>query len=375
MRTADDYVEVSPGRWVLRDRLATSINPSTPRPELVDGIPRPRLIWAKDIKLECAQGEPNLWGDFLWPGSIHLLSGEPGAGKTTVLYNLAIKACRGEPFVGLPFTRLIRCLYLDLETPHTLRARKLHLISEGKPPDGLGFISSADLEKDMPWLTEVVKEFGFNLIIVDTINEAFSTADEDCNSEANRQMALTRRLVEDTGASVLLVQHIGKGESTKKVFKARGASARPASADVVLNLEATSDEVIRLEMVKNRWVGGISKLFLKKVGEDLFEPTEVPGEESVSAKIKAQTFIIQLLERSGKTLSTAEIKAEAQSQGFASATFERALSELVQVGKVRREVRGLYTLTEASKETSITSPLGCDVIDGKNVNEWVTERI
>ena len=89
----------------------------------------------------------------------------------------------------------------------------------------------------------------------------------------------------------------------------------------------------------------------------------------MSAKAKAQDFILHVLERG--PLSPAQIKAEAGD--FSPATMERALSGLVQIGKVHKVQRGLYALTEALKETSITSPIGYDVIDGNK--EWVTERI
>lgn len=365
MKTADDYIEVEPGKFVLRDRLPVPPDSSPVNSTGVAAVQQPRLLWAKDMKLEFMHTEPNVWGDFLWPSSIHLLSGEPGVGKTTLLYNLALKACCGESFLGIPFASALKCLYLDLETPYKLRARKLHIISEGKMPDHLGFIASANIEHDLGWLSDIVKEHGFNLIIVDTINEAFNTVNEDDNSEANRQMGLTRKLVDDTGASVLLVQHIGKGESTKGVFRARGASARPASADVVLNLEGSGD-VIKLEMVKNRWIGGVSRLFIKKVGEDLFEPTEVSAEESMSAKTKAQDIILQALKRG--PLTTAQIKLEAGD--LSQATFERALSGLVQVGKIHKPQRGLYALTETSITSSPT--LEGDVIDGMRESRWLS---
>lgn len=332
------------------------------------------VYWAKDIgpEPELGEQEPGLWGDFLMSESIHLLSGVAGVGKTTFLYNLAIRACTGDDFLGIPFSRPLRVLYADLETPPPLWRKKIRLISDGDPPNNLAFIFSISLEKDMRELISEVTKHHFDLVIVDTINEGFSTTDEDNNAEANRQMALIRGLIQETGTAMLLVHHIGKSAEGRRVYRSRGASARASSADVVLNLEGITDEVIRLEMVKSRWAGGISKLFLRKIGEDIFEPTEVSGEESLSDRIRVQNFILDLLLAACTDMSTTDIKAQCQHEGFASATIERALSELVQGGKVHRVKRGLYSLPESSIKTS--TPSG-DVIDGSGDSAYVTEKI
>lgn len=298
------------------------------------------LQWAKDISL--AQGEEvnSLWGTFLFPGSIHLLSGEAGVGKTTFLYNLAIRASRGEEFIGIPFPKPLRVLYLDLESPYILRARKLHLIAEGQPPEGLAFIGSASIDQNLGEIVELVREHGFDLVIVDTINEAFQTEKEDDNAEANRQMMAVRRLVQQGGCAVLLAHHIGKAEQGKKVYKARGASARVGAVDVVINLEGMSEDVVRLEMVKNRWVGGNTKLFLRKAGEDLFEPIEVPDEETSSEKFRAQDWMLE--EFQSQAVPRKEVLARGTESGFSQPTLERALSDLTQLGKVERPRRGFY---------------------------------
>ena len=372
MITADDYVQLEDGRWVRRDKLEQCSKVS---PDMTGGRLEPQLIWAKNVELEANEDKQKLLGNFIWRSSSHLFSGVTGEGKTTVLMNVAIQGCKGEDFAGIPFSGPVRCLYVDSETPSALRATKLHRISRGQPPDGLAFVPSIDLERDLSWLIQTAKENSFNLLIIDTINEAFDTVDEDSNAEANRQMAIVRQLIRETGAAAILVHHIGKAEGGKKVYRSRGASARAASADVVLNLEGVGDDVVRLEVVKNRWLGGTSKLFLRKVGDDLFEPTELCGEESTTARIKAQDVVFEMLERSGVSLSTGAIITNAKAEGFAPATIERALASLVEAGKVNKPKRGQYQLTESVSEASITSPLGSDVIDGKNGNEWVTERI
>lgn len=257
------------------------------------------LVWAKDIPPPNAGDDTDaLLEPFLFPGSGHLLSGQAGVGKTTLAYNLAVKAARGENFLELPFARCLRVLYVDLETPKPLHRRKLHLIAEGKLPDGLGFIRNVgNLEKELPRLAALVREHHFDLVIIDTLTSAFQLKDENDNAEATRIMRTIRKeLIEPYGCAVLLCHHLGKDPSGRGIYRGRGASAFPAQADIVLNLEAKDQDTLCLEMVKNRWLGGVHKLFMKKVGEDIFEPYQVPGEEGLKPRFEAQKFILRLLE-------------------------------------------------------------------------------
>jgi len=147
------------------------------------------LVWANDlVMLEGEKIEP-LWGNILFPESIHLFSGDTGVGKTTFLYNLAIEGATGESFLDIPFSRPLRVLYLDYETSNPLKILKLNRITSGDRPEYLAF-DSIDFtsNKNLDTLIKITQENGFNLVIVDTINEAFRTQKEDDNAEANRQM-------------------------------------------------------------------------------------------------------------------------------------------------------------------------------------------
>ena len=233
------------------------------------------LMWAKDLVMLEGEEIESLWGNYLFPESIHLFSGDTGVGKTTFLYNLAIKGATGESFLDTPFSRPLRVLYLDYETSNPLKILKLNRITSGDRPENLAF-DSIDFtsNKNLDTLIKITQENGFDLVIVDTINEAFRTQKEDDNAEANRQMDKVRQLVKETGASVILVHHMGKRAQEKGIHKPRGATARPASVDVALNFESLTEDIIKLTIAKNRWMGGKEQLFLEKAGSDHFEITE-----------------------------------------------------------------------------------------------------
>jgi len=300
------------------------------------------LIWAKDVPPP-NEGEEiqTLWGSFLFPSSLHLLAGDAGLGKTTLMYNISICLARGSDFGGFKPPRRLRVLYFDLETPDLLFRRKLHLISENSPPEGLAFNRSFSVSEALA----LTKEHHFDLIIMDTLNEAFETRDEGDNAEANKQMRDLRRIVKDSGAAIVALSHMGKDPSAKGVYKLRGASARPAAADVVLNVEPYSDDVICLEVVKNRWVGGNVKLFLRKAGEDAFEVAEVSGEDTATMDKQIREFIRSVVPHQPTTIRTKEILSSAEQKGFSVGTVEKVLSRMTQIGAdgLKRVKQGVYT--------------------------------
>ncbi|MDP9373664.1 MAG: AAA family ATPase [Chloroflexota bacterium] len=214
---------------------AAAPSPATEAPRIAsDGVPvdreqwpLPGLIWARDIAPPAGEGrDTSLWGGTLYPGSIHLVSGESGCGKSTFFYNSALRAAVGEDPVGLPFPRPLRILYIDLETPGKLRARKIHrLLGEGSRPDGLAYLPEVTLFRHLRGLVAPVQEEGFDLVIVDTLALAFDTEREEDNAEAAKQMWALRALVKATGCGIVLVHHIGKGGEGggKRVYRGRGA--------------------------------------------------------------------------------------------------------------------------------------------------------
>jgi len=317
--------------------------PSPIGPNVMDGT---GIVWAKDVPPP-SEGDKieSLWGPFLYPQSLHLLSGDAGLAKTTLGYSLSVSLVRGESFAGFSPPRPLRILYFDLETPELLFREKLYRISENNPPEGLAFARDFNVEGALA----LVKAHKFDLMIVDTGNEAFDTREEEDNAEANKQMRQLRRLIQETGVAILVFYHMGKNPSAKGVYKLRGASARPAAADIVLNLEEDGYvrdglkffEVIKLEVVKSRWAEK-GKLSLKKVGDDRFEVTEPRNEQGANQEREAESFILGLLPQEPEVTETKEILKLGSTRGYTQPTIERALTNLAKSSQILRPKRGNY---------------------------------
>lgn len=282
----------------------------------------------------------SLWGEFFYPECIIQINSEPGIGKTTLLYNICAYGAMGKPFLDIPFSKPIKTLYVDLETPQWLRRQKLERIVKVKNlPENLFFQYALDLKTDYLELLTLCKKERYDLVVFDTQSRVLAMEKENDNSEANYMLNLMRRITNETKCALSLIHHSGKTENSKGVYKGRGASAIAGGVDIVINLEALDEDTIKLTVGKNRISGTNPVLYLRKAGEDIFEPYTPPGGNSGFEIFKAQDFILSLDDREWHT---DEIYGLGETRGFSESTLKRALSKLVEVGKWARIKKGLY---------------------------------
>lgn len=306
------------------------------------------------------------WEPYIYKGMITQINGMPGAGKTTLGYNLAVKAALGESFAGISLPMPLNVLYSDLETPKSLRQEKLIRVLQGMTaPDNLWFTG----HHKIPEKFEITKDFiirrNINLWFIDTRNELFDTRHEDDNAEAQQQYEYLKKLRDETGVSIVYFHHVGKkGTETKQsgVYSGRGASSRACNVDVVCTLSEEDDDTICLSKEKDRVYGGKEKLYLKKVGFDSFEVVDKPDIEDARQGEKAQELCLSYIQQETKT---ADLLQLAKENKIPEATLYRALATLTDIGKIIKVRKGVYTLNQ---QLSITSSLRDDslIVDPKN---------
>ena len=174
-------------------------------------------------------------GGGLVPGSLVLLSGDPGIGKSTLLLQIsAMVAQEGR-----------KVMYISgEESLHQIKVRAERLKVEGK---GLYLLCETDLEVILQRLEETKPDFA----IIDSIQTVFAEDVGAAPGSVGQIRECTLRLMHWTkrsGASVLVTGHVTK----------EGAIAGPKilehMVDVVLHLEGESLSAYRiLRGVKNRF--------------------------------------------------------------------------------------------------------------------------
>jgi hypothetical protein len=302
------------------------------------------IIWAKDLPDVPTEQDVSIWGPFIVCGCVSLWSGVAGIGKSTIAWALAVATGRDAEFCGLPFSDSnLKVLIVDLETPVGLRKPKFENIATGNGGGNVAFWDT-EVPLTVATLQREIAENGFDVVIVDTLCLAFPVVNEDDNAEATAQIRPIKAIADATNAAIVLIHHLGKADVATGTYKARGASARPAACDIVVNIEAHESQVdvITLVLAKSRYVADAS-LHVRKVGEDEFEVVEGLDERCASRVAKACAVVEQII-RSGppKGIRLKNVLEDIAGRTFSEATTRRALDDLLSRGRIKRPERGVY---------------------------------
>ena len=222
----------------VRDRLEekravpAGLKQRTPKPIAIDAIPLedgPRLPMG-DAELD------RVLGGGMVPGSIVLLGGEPGIGKSTLLLQTALNA------PGL------RTLYVSgEESEHQIKMRAERL-AKGKLTESACYVLT---ETNTQNIFKQVEEMKPGLLVIDsiqTLHTAVLDASPGSVGQVRECTAELMRLAKTTGVPVVLIGHI-----TKEGLLA-GPKVLEHMVDCVLQFEGDRDHAYRLlRPLKNRF--------------------------------------------------------------------------------------------------------------------------
>src|SRR6266567_5844054 len=235
----------------------------------VDDAPRTRLEW----------GELNrVLGGGIVPGSMVLIGGEPGVGKSTLLMHAAAQVARGGPV-----------LYVSgEESGHQVRLRA----------DRLGALEPGILllaENDLDAICEAIRTESPRLAIVDsiqTVSDAGLEGSAGSVTQVRESAARLMRLAKEIGVPIFLVGHVTK----------EGAIAGPRVlehiVDTVLYLEGDRRQELRiLRAMKNRF-GSAEEIGVFAMGETGLEEVPDPsaallGDAAVSSPGTAVVVVLE----------------------------------------------------------------------------------
>lgn len=211
-------------------------------------------------------------------GALHMITSEPGAGKSTWMAAAGYAVCDGLKFMGRP-TSQRPVLLLDAENPlPAVRERFNRLTIKtserfkvwgqwvGEDPPSAGGAIVLD------WVERCAPK---PLIIVDSVI-AFHPGAENDSNETRQYMAQYRALTA-LGATVVLLHHIGKSETSRDY---RGSSDYKASIDIGYKLvnfgDGTRLSALELRPFKQRFP--VAPLLHIRYSNDVFiiDEAEVP---------------------------------------------------------------------------------------------------
>ncbi|HEY4694645.1 MAG TPA: DNA repair protein RadA [Candidatus Nanoarchaeia archaeon] len=223
-------------------------------------------------------------GGGIVPGSVVLLAGDPGIGKSTLLLQVSAE---------------FKSLYVSgEESLDQIKMRFTRL--EGKSKD-LSLLAETDVED----ITAAISSEKFSLVVVDSI-QTITTGDLNSSAGSIAQVRETAfrltRLAKETGVAIFLI-----GQVTKEGNLA-GPKTLEHLVDTVLMLEGEAHHTFRiLSATKNRF-GPVDEIGVFEIGERGMTEVKNPSKEFLSGRVVAPgSIVVPVLEGSRSVLT--EIQA------------------------------------------------------------------
>jgi len=175
--------------------------------------------------------------------------GAPSTGKSFLALSLACSIANGAPFFGRK-TEKRPVVYIALEGANSLKNRivALQLQTGQQMPTKLSFISQSFDALNPDEVAQLALALPSEaVVIIDTLNQAAPTADENGSKEMGRIILTAKELQQACNGLVIFVHHSGKDESKGP----RGHSALLAALDTAI-LVAKSDKEHFWELAKSK---------------------------------------------------------------------------------------------------------------------------
>ena len=202
------------------------------------------------------------------PGSVVLIGGDPGIGKSTLLLQMALVMAQGGSV-----------LYVSgEESERQIKSRVGRLMKEGKTPDDLYLLTETALEA----VLDHIEVLGPRLVVVDSI-QTMHVPEIDSGAGSISQVrecaSRLQMVAKGSGVAIFLVGHVTK----------EGAIAGPKVlehiVDTVLYLEGDSFHTYRLlRSVKNRF-GATTEVGVFEMGTSGLEEVPNPSEAFLAERM------------------------------------------------------------------------------------------
>ena len=223
-----------------------------------------------------------LWKGMLAKGKVHLLSGNGGRGKTTLMLAIAAAITNGKAFPGEDHDRdKSAVLYISAEdsTEDTLLPRFLAAGGDGSllniptrliTPDGLYFSILDHAQMLANW----VRTTQSNLVVLDP-GTAFCGSNVDNNNatQIRAVMARLQEVAELSGAAVMVLNHMTKSTKASPVNRVLGSGAWVHASRLVWGVAEVEEGFRVLGLLKSN-LGPIDHVYTYTLKSDYVQNIE-----------------------------------------------------------------------------------------------------
>ncbi len=286
-----------------------------------------------------------LWFPYIPKGMVSIVQGDPKSGKTFMLIDIISRITRGDyiPFSEDKFEMgNVVLLNSDDSIEYALKKR-LEL-------------QNADVEKvftidenikklyfkDLSRLEKLIEEKQPLLIVIDPIQAYMGDGDSNSMVQVRNALSPLKRIAEKYNVSIVLVQHLKKGNETKAIYKGAGSIDFVGFARSMMMVIKNTENDERLFLHSTSNVTKEGHCLSYKITNDGLEWLEDKGEVNVNEVANqdnntkfenAKNFILGCI-ASKKEISANELQQLRNVGGFSERTFNGARSYLNQNNKI-----------------------------------------
>ena len=319
-----------------------------------------------------------LWRNWLPLGKLAILDGDPGLGKSTLLFDLAARVSSSGlmPDGSAGVSGNVIILNAEDDPAETIQPR---LVAAGANPERVFHLGEIDtgnrrrqvqIPDDAPLIGRLIAQQDARLLIIDPLLAFLAGADANCDQHIRRVLQQISSLAQQHGCAVICVRHLNKGASPKAVYRGSGSIGMIGHARTgLLVAQDLDDDEQRILAVSKCNMGvkpaslrfalkdheGVSRIVWRGTAphqaNDLVErPPSADQRQRRQAERACQDFIRRMLD-SYISMPIASVKAECQEAGFSMRTTERAAHNLRLVW-TRKYGMNMWSLPEAGNDSA-----------------------
>ena len=290
--------------------------------------------------------------------SVVLLAGKRASFKTWLVLHLIDCICNQKNFLEKFPTKKVGILLIDEENgPIILRERIEKLISRDANLPNFYLTSFEGIKLDKhEWLSKLqkflVEHPEVKLIIIDSFRRVSGIDENQAEDVSWFLTNVIRPLTLNFGVSVILIHHMRKGlgkNPVDEMDEIRGSSDLANYSDTILILErpkGSNDQII-LRHVKSRRSIELEPILIEiewNAEDGIRFIAKGTAIEILNDVEKCRAQILCWIEENGITsFKTKEITEAMKSYKFSPKTTQRALAELLTLGKLTKVRRGIFT--------------------------------
>lgn len=305
-----------------------------------------------------------LWDQRIPFGSITVLDGDPGMGKSLLTIEIAARLSKGAPLAGAmeqPITGGTVILTAEDSIEHVVVARLRvacadlnRIVSLPFTPEFEGQPCFSRLPNDLPTLAKAIRRVGAKLVVFDVFSaylaQNLSIKDDQ---DVRRAIAPLSEIADRTGCAVVLLRHLTKAPTQSPILRGGGSIGivGAARSNLLLAKDPSDSSMRILAIVKSNFGGQADAVRFRIMGNEGVAYIEWSGfskhtPESLlstpldsDAKSNLETamdFLRQEL-TDGQKRTTVLVR-EARKLGISERTLDRAKAKQGGLGVLSRKV-------------------------------------